>query len=306
MIDDKILQAKNGIKRIIDLEKMRARRRTLKKLLLGAGVITAGGVANAQTNRAASVLPSINLLLGDEPEQCGVETEEPTAPTGTPAAEFVLTGNNYTGTASMQTLVSHDNLTSPICVNVTYSVCMEVVSSDQDSAVVNLDIIAITEGLSAIDAGNADPAVDYYFRGTGPRGAGDEGSRRLNGLSIQRESESSNNYFATGGPGAGSAKSCGFVVYQVDFNLSIANNQPVITFSGQTREVGAGFVEGIEVRRSTAYSLPTFQIILSEDDCSHPERVNSSCTLQPDPNPARGPGSNTLTTPPEPLGGPIL
>ncbi len=298
MINDNLKQAKDGIKRIIDLERMRARRRTLKKLLLGAGVITAGGMANAQTNRAASVLPSINLLLGDEPQQCGVETEEPTAPTGTPAAEFVLTGSNYTGTASMQTSVLDEGLTSPICVTVTYSACMEVVSSTQDEAVVNLDIIAIIEGLSGIDPANADPAVDYYFRGRKPRGVGNEGFRNMRELSIQRASESGDRYSITGGPGAGSNNSCGFIPTGTNINLSIANNSPVITFNAQRRTRRLGGV-GEDILTTLEYVLPAFQIILSENDCNHPDRVPSSCTIVAD-----FPKQNLLTTP-EPMG-PIL
>lgn len=300
MINDNLKQAKDGIKRIVDLEKMRARRRALKQLLLGAGVITTGGVASAQTNRAASVLPAINLLLGDAPEQCGVDADAPTTPTGTPAAKFVLSGNNYTGTASMQTLVSNDSLAIPICVNVIYSVCMEVVSSDQDEAVVNLDIIAITEGLSAMDAANADPAVDYYFRSNSPRGRGPEEERSLNALSIQRES--SNNFFATAGPQAGAGKSCGFIPFQTDFNLSISNNEPVITFDRQTRVRGFTRDTDSPQLSTTEFTLPSFQIVLSENECTHPERAVSSCTLVPAP----GNIGNTLTTPNPDGNGPIL
>ncbi len=286
MLDDKLQQAKDGIKRIIDLEKMRARRRALQQLLLGAGVISGGGLVQAQTKRAASVLPSISLLLEDSGEQCDIASapETPTDTGITPASEFVLNASNYVGTASQQALVSSDDVESPVCVTITYSVCLEVVSSDENLAKVNMDLIAIIEGLSNLDADNDDPAVDYYFRGSKPRGVGFNGRRNLNELRIERESV--NSYNATGGLDAGANKSCGFVNEDLPFTLSIKNNSPIIDFGELRRDIA-----------ELSYALAPFRISLTAGECTHPERFEQTCIY------TRSPGPNTLTTP-EPIDGP--
>ena len=288
MIEDKTQQVKDSIKRIVDLEKLRARRRALKQLLLGSGVITTGGLASAQTNRATSVLPSINLLLSDSGEQCGNASapETPADTSITSPSEFVLNATNYTGTASQQTLVSSEDLESPVCVTVTYSVCLEVVSSDENLAKVNMDLIAIIEGLSNLDEANDDPAVDYYFRGSKPRGVGSNGGRNLNELPIERESV--NSYNATGGLDAGANKSCGFITRNLPFTLSIKNNSPIIDFGELRRDIA-----------ELSYAFSPFRIALTAGDCMHPERFEQTCIY------TRSPGPNTLTTP-EAIDGPPL
>lgn len=296
MIDSKLQQAKDGIKRILDLEKMRARRRALKQLLLGTGVITTGGVTQAQPNPAVSVLPIAKFLIFDESnEQCGTNSaqETPIDTSTTPPAEFVLNASNYTGTVTQQTEVTSEDVATPVCVTVTYSVCMEVVSSDENLAKVNIDLIAIIEGLSNLDASNVDPAVDYYFRSGRPydENGNTEAMQSLNELPIERES--ANSYTAAGGPAAGLKKSCGFTNVNLPFTLSIKNNRPVMQLGRLSRNIS-----------ELSYTLAPMQIYLEPGDCAHPDRIENSC-IYTNLNDQEESGPNRLTTP-EPIGGPIL
>ena len=296
MNNNDLFLAKDGIKRIVDLEKIRARRSALKQLLLGTGVITTGGLASAQTNRGISVLPIAKFLIFDDADkQCGNPStpETPTEIGITPPSEFVLNATNYTATVTQQTEVTSEGLAAPVCVTVTYSVCMEVVSSDENLAKVNIDLIAIIEGLSNLDATNVDPAVDYYFRSGRPYNENGNSEERasLNELPIERESM--NTYTAKGGQAAGTMKSCGFVDVNLPFKLSIKNNRPVMQLGQLSRNIS-----------ELSYTLAPMQINLAPGDCTHPDRFENSC-IYTNSNGEEGSGPNMLTTP-EPIGGPIL
>jgi hypothetical protein len=283
---------KEGFQRIVDVEKLRTRRRTLKRLLLGSGIITTGGVIHAQQDNAAkSIAPVLNLLL-DDTSQCPTEPEHdlPADSAVTPAEAFTLSAGNYTGTASRSVLVTAADLECPVLITVTFSVCAEVVSSVADQASLSLDIIAITEGLSAINENNDDPAVDYYFRSIQPRSnANTESRKSLLELTVNRESV--NNYTAHGGSRNGLRKSCGFTPVVLPFTLNIENNQPTVTFQERS------------VNNDIQYTLPKTKLMLSADACSHPDRVESSCSVTNDDG-SDG-GIVILTTPP-PGPGPIL
>lgn len=273
---------KEGIRRLVDLEKLRARRRTLKRLLIGSGAISAAGAIHAQQNTAAkSISPVVGLLLEDS---CDVpENPDSSTPASgsTPPAEFTLNASNYTGTASRQFLVSNDAAGCDIIVTATASVCMEVVSSNTSEAIVDIDLIVILEGLSEINAANADPAVDYYIRN------GDAQGLRQTSIKINQE----NAYSASRGPVASITKTCGFMPSGYPFTLRIENNQPIMSL--------------LEVSRANpGFTVPPMSIMLSGGDCAHPTRFATSCDVSVNGG-HDDTGIVTLTTPP-PDGGPIL
>ncbi len=296
MSESQISSAKASIKRLLNLEKLRTRRRTLKSLLFGSGVLTVGGVLHAQQNSAKNVVPAINLLLDEAQCPSAPVHEIPDDSGVTPGSEFILSANNYTGTASRNILVNSDNLTCPVLVTVTLSVCLEVESSTSDLAVVNIDPIAISEGLSALDEMNDDPAVDYFFRSKQPFSdepdASTAAKRSLNELSINRESI--NSYTAYGGSRFGLDKSCGFMPSTLPFTLNIENNQPVLTVLERTVSVSVDF------------TFPKTKILLSADTCAHPDRFATSCSVNNDDSNGNNVGIVFLTTPdPDATGGPV-
>lgn len=293
----------DGLKRIIDLEKLRARRRTLKRLLLGSGVITAGGVIHAQQSNAVNVLPAVNSLLLEEFEESCDEPTNPAEPTPTDVSgqspeSFLLNSTSYTGTASREILVNRGDSDCGFIVKVTTSVCFENVSGDDDEASADIDLIIIAEGLSALNANNDDPAVDYYFRrGFGPRvpdpTPGDDNVGLLE-TPILRGQEGSHTAYRAG-PNGGN--SCGFSPARLPFKLKVVDNRPVMTLSETT--LGPFESNGF------GYTLPSITITLSAGDCNHPTRFESSCAdISQDPD--TDVGIIILTTPdPGNTGGPI-
>lgn len=286
----------NGIRRLLDLEKLRTRRRTLKGLLVGTGAITGAGMLHAQQEAAQNIVPTVSFLLDDD-DQCdpGPTHQIPADSGVTPAEQFTLSASNYTGTASRSIMVSSANLDCPTLVTVTFSMCMEIVSSTSDLAMVSIDPIVITEGLSAIDAMNSDPAVDYYFRGGRPFSDAEDADtnekRSLMELPIMRESV--NTYTAHGSPSPQLLKSCGFAPSTLPFTLNIENNQPVVTILERS------------VSTNVEYTIPKTRILLSADACAHPDRFATSCNVgEEDDN--DDVGIIILTTPdPNATGGPI-
>lgn len=292
----------SGIKRLVDLERLRARRRTLKRLLLGSGLVTGAGVIHAQQSSSKGFLPSVHLLLQDDELQCDApensNDDAPTTPETVATAEFLLNETSYTGTASRQFVVNLDNDECGPIVTATASVCMEVKSSTSSEAVVDIDLIIILEGLSAIDPSNDDPAVEYYIR----RDSSTPEAERLLNKSITINEP--NEYRARTGKNSGSQNSCGFLPVRIDYSLRIENNRPIMTLSDQVRDTEASAtVPAVE------YTVPAMQVNLASGDCAHPTRFNSACVFKGSLNNDGDDddvGIIILTTPdPSGTGGPI-
>ena len=299
---------KDELLRIVDIERLRSRRRTLKGLLVGSGVFGSAGIIQAQQNSTGSIVPTINLLLDDSP-MCDTpensNDDDPTTPETPSSAEFELNESNYTGTASRQFVVNTEDSECGHIVTITYSVCLEVQSSTMSEAVVDLDVIAIVEGLSAVDVNSDEPAVEYYVRTDGSVGNNRTFDRTI-------KINETNNYSAVTG-GQITKNSCGFVPERLNYSLRIENNRPIMTIDALTRDTAARpatFIDDATVP-AVQYTIPAMQINFVPGDCAHPTRSNSACVFKDsqgpaDPDDPDDVGIIILTTPdPSATGGPI-
>jgi hypothetical protein len=152
MASEKNNLAAQGIKPASNLKELMARRKVIKTVAAGGGIITAGaaiasvglsktliGLTSAQQS---AVLPPITVLLLDD---------------NTPIS------GTYVGTASVTDTVQPVPMEIPEAVDVTLTVtiCLEVVSSTHDSAVVNIEAGVVVE-LSAELVPYADSDVYLY------------------------------------------------------------------------------------------------------------------------------------------------
>ncbi len=287
MAQDMSNSRKNIAQRLVELEQLRTRRRTLKTLLIGSGALTGGGLVLAQQSNGAKVVPAINLLL--EGDQCpSPETppaEDPASPT--PGA-LVLNESNYTGTASRQFAVTYDNDCQAI-ITATASACVKVNSSNSTTSNVDLDLIIILEGLDQIDPMNESPAIETYVRQA-------ESTTPAEDLLFNRTINNGgpDSYTAREGSNRGIRKSCGFLPDGLDYSLRIENNLPIMALSTQTRTANENGFFG--------FTVPSMTIRLAPGACTNPLRDdtppdNPSCPVGRRPGPNDDVGIIMLTTP---------
>lgn len=264
-----------GIQRIVDLEKLRTRRRTLKRLLIGSGAMTIGassGLVSAQ-QMGGTIPPIVDLILNSD------STPAPTT--------LVLNETSYTGTSSQSFTLTMDGVNHSVMA--TASACFEVVSSTTEESVVDIDLIIILEGLSAFDINNDDPAIEYYIR----RADDFPEEERLENQSIIAGGP--NQYIAHGGPDSGATNSCGLLPSTLSYSLRIENNLPVMVIAEQSRGTNS---EGSDL----SFTVPAMTIALTSGNCAHPTRFETSCSISSDGGDDDDVGIIILTTP-DPMGG---